>query len=105
MWATPIQSSAPLAHTLRDVEVGVGVEIDQADTITGRDMSGDRSDPDCAIPAKDKRGLGALDGLTDSASGIPDDVDDIFEVLRSTVVPIRAPSPELAIPVIVNLDS
>jgi hypothetical protein len=44
----------PLADRAGDVEVGVGVEVEEADVAAARQLPGDRPDPDRAVAAEDQ---------------------------------------------------
>jgi hypothetical protein len=68
-------------------------------------MAGVRSDPDGAIATKHNGDFVGRNRIADAASGVPDDLDDLAQVLRPTIVAIGAPSPRLAISVVANLNA
>jgi hypothetical protein len=95
----PVQS--PFVHAARHVQVGVGVEVDQPyPPATAGDVAGDGSNADCAVATKDERRLAGGDRGSDASSGVPDDLDDHVNVLRTPILTVRPPAPDRSVAVV-----
>jgi hypothetical protein len=68
-------------------------------------MPGDAADPNRAIAADHERRLAVRHGACDASCSVPDDLDDLSDVLGATILPIGAPAPDLAIPVVADVDT
>jgi hypothetical protein len=87
---------------LRRVQVGVGIEVGEADALVrrGRNVAGDRADSDRAIPTKHQRDLTRRRGIGNARGGLAHDRHDRVEILGPRPVAVRAPAPDRPIPVV-----
>ena len=90
-------------HAVGHVEIRVGIEVHEPDTLPGGDVSGDGANADRAITAHDKGDLVVAGRVFHPAGSVLRDLDDLGGVLRPAILAIRSPAPHLAVAVIVNL--
>jgi hypothetical protein len=81
----------------------VEVEVEEANAVASRLVSGHRADPNGAIPTQDQRVLVARGSHPDPLGGLADDRHDLGQVLGSGMLPVGAPAPDLAIAVVVHV--
>lgn len=87
----PVKRSLP--HAIADVEVCVGVEVDESDTLAAADVTGDRPDPDRAVTTQDERDFVRSDRLANPPSGIANDLGDLHHVLSVRMFTVRTRRP------------
>jgi len=100
----PVESTlSGCTHANWNIQIGMTIQIDQADSLRPVRHSRHRGHGNCAVSAQYQREMPLLQSELDAIPGILDIVSRRLKVLRTSVLEVRPPTPNRRIAPIDNL--